>query len=148
MSKDSFNDVAMGILCGGKSSRLGKEKYLLPFHGASLLEFMVSKYQNSGIPMFYVLHQGQKKLPLKIPAYYDLINHRSSLIGIYSALKNSEYPYNLFIACDMPFVPLQLLMEMILERKDYDVIVPGTSWGFQPTCALYHKNCLHNMSKA
>ncbi|MFC1851171.1 molybdenum cofactor guanylyltransferase [candidate division CSSED10-310 bacterium] len=140
------DDIALGLLCGGASSRMGRDKCLIPLGEKRLIDYNIERYKALNIPLFLVIHPGQDYSLDGVTVYYDLEPERCSLVGVYSALKQSPAEYNILLAGDMPFIPLPLLKTMMKYHPQYDVVVPKTATGYQPLCAIYHKNCLKPIS--
>lgn len=141
---------AIWILCGGRSSRMGQEKCLLPFGKGSLLEYQIEKLSVLSIPLQVVLHHGQdyKNCHLShCQVYYDLHAERSSLGGLYSALSQSSFEHNIVIGGDMPFIPPPLINYLFEQADGHEIVVPLTSDGYQPLCSYYHKNCVSHIQK-
>ena len=74
-----------------------------------------------------------------------------ALGGIQSAIEHSHQEHCLVVACDMPFLNVDLLRRMADESRDYDVLVPlipgqsrqrGDGLVFQTLHAIYGKRCL------
>lgn len=64
----------------------------------------------------------------------------NSLAGIHAGLFYSSNPYAFFTACDMPFMQKKLIETLICAVKpQIDVVIPETSAGVEPLCAIYSK---------
>ena len=74
----------------------------------------------------------------------DIFPVRSSLTGIHAGLFYMKNPFGFFSACDTPFLSKDLI-EILLENidKKNDIIMPETSAGMEPLCAIYSKRCLN-----
>jgi molybdopterin-guanine dinucleotide biosynthesis protein A len=73
----------------------------------------------------------------------DIYPEKGSIGGIYSGLKASRWQKNLVVACDMPFLNLDLLSYMLEISAGYDVVVPKIdNVIFEPLHAVYSKNCI------
>jgi molybdopterin-guanine dinucleotide biosynthesis protein A len=73
----------------------------------------------------------------------DAVRDCGSLGGIYTALVAGEGPV-LVLAWDMPFVPVELLEEIIRCSGGYDAFVPenqGGRDGIEPLCGVYTQAC-------
>ena len=79
------------------------------------------------------------------PLISDFIPGRGPLGGIYSGLRATRTEFNMFLACDLPFVSARLL-RFVIERAvvgEADVTVPESRDGeYQPLCAVYRKRAL------
>jgi molybdopterin-guanine dinucleotide biosynthesis protein A len=144
-------DVNSIVLAGGKSVRLGRNKLLEKVGTQNLLERVITrlKYFNNQI---YVVVAESSILPdLKkyssVKVIKDIIPGKGSLGGLYSGLTESDSPYNLAVACDMPFLNLKLFKHMIGLAEDYDAVIPLINDKAEPLHAVYSRNCLPAMRK-
>jgi molybdopterin-guanine dinucleotide biosynthesis protein A len=46
------------------------------------------------------------------------------------------------LACDMPFVGLELIKYLKDLTKEFDVVIPKSERGLEPLHAFYSKNCI------
>ena len=72
----------------------------------------------------------------------DILPDKGALGGIYSGLVASETHYNFVLACDMPFISLDLIEYMRKNAEGYDVVIPKLNNYFQPLHAIYSKDCI------
>ena len=135
------------ILAGGDSSRLGYPKYLLEFNGVTLIEILIRRLgslfdQITAVTDREELFDG---LPVKLTG--DLLTgyEKSPLRGIHAGLSVSGLPFQFVVACDMPFINLDLIRYMANFASQYDAVVPFTDNCFQPLHAFYHRSSLGSM---
>jgi molybdenum cofactor guanylyltransferase len=140
-------DVSCIILAGGKSTRLGRNKVVERIGNQSLLERVVSSLSSLNSEIIIVSAK-ESSLPQltnypRVKIVEDIYPGKGSLGGIYSGLVSSLSFYNLVVACDMPFLNLDLLRYMLGIAGNYDVVVPRVSQDiFEPLHAIYSKNCV------
>jgi len=73
----------------------------------------------------------------------DLYPVRSSLVGIHAGLFYASHPHAFVAACDIPFLKKELVEILLGELEPrWDIILPVTSDGHQPLCAVYSKRCI------
>ncbi len=73
----------------------------------------------------------------------DLFPIRSSLTGIHAGLFYATNPYAFISACDTPFLKREMVETIIGKiEAQIDIVMPETSAGFEPLCAVYSKRCL------
>ena len=65
--------------------------------------------------------------------------------GIFSGLSAASSKWGLVVACDMPFLNLELMRQMLDRRQGFDAVVPVLDGRPEPTHALYSKACLSHM---
>jgi len=142
--------VAAFILAGGVSSRMGREKGLLEFGGepvivrtARLLEPLVTEVTVVGLPERY------DALGLRAIADQNLGGRegkdavRAPLVGIATALKATKAPWNLILACDLPYLTAEWLDWLLARAVDSgaQIVMPRTSRGLEPLAAVYRREC-------
>ena len=141
------------VLAGGRSSRLGREKYLEVIAGKSLIERAIDNLSALSREILIVISQKQARatessfIYPKAKSVVDLYPGKSSLGGIYTGLVHSSSLHNLVVACDMPFLNIDLLRYMIGLSSSFDVVIPRTGDQMEPLHAIYSKNCMVLMEK-
>ena len=129
------------VLAGGKSSRMGRDKALLEIDGEPLIA-RAMRLVNSVLGEAVVIASapGYEALGLKIVT--DDFPGYGPLGGIATALHVSTKPWNLVIACDLPYLTepwLEYLVQRALKSLA-DAVVPMNVLGPEPLSAMYHKN--------
>ncbi len=131
------------ILAGGLSRRLGyRNKALLKIGCKSAIEHIIAALSEVTEDILLIANSPGEYEHLGLPMFGDILPGSGSLGGIYTGLKVSKTHHNLIVSCDIPFIKPRLLTFLIDQAKDYDVAIPVTPDGFQPTCAIYSKNCI------
>ena len=129
------------ILIGGKSSRMGEDKFSLKLNQKTFLQIAGETLENAGIKQISVAASKQSRFECKFPIVTDLYQNRGALSGIHAALVNSTAEYIVVLACDLPFVSfdlIKMLRELAEKDSQFEAIVPLQSDGKkQPLCAVY-----------
>ena len=136
------------VLAGGRSLRLGRSKCLETINGTSLIERVIERLKSVSSRILIVTSQEQLDLPTTCEAevVQDLYPGKGPLGGIYTGLLASESSHTLVVACDMPFLNIELLCYMIELSPGFDAVVPRLGEGkVEPLHAIYTKGCLDNM---
>ena len=138
------------VLAGGRSSRMGSDKALLPFKGATLVQHVAAQvYQSVGNVI--LVGDPERYSYLSYPVIADIYPARGPLSGIHAALAASPAEWNLIVACDMPEVTAAFLTR-ILERAEageaHAVIPAGPSGLPEPLCAAYSRRALDVITHA
>ena len=126
------------VLTGGRSSRMGCDKALLPFGGGALVGSVARAVKLAagsavlvGNPRLY-RHLGYAAIP-------DLYPGAGPLGAILTALDHTSADWNLVAACDMPELSAEFL-RLLVNGADGDAVVPiGPSGRPEPLCAVYHR---------
>jgi len=136
------------ILAGGRNLRLGRNKALETIGGKSLMERVVERVKLVSTQTLIVTSPGQLALPVtgELEVLVDLYPGKGPLGGIYTGLLASPSSHSIVVACDMPFLNIELLRYMIELSPDFDAVVPRLGEGrVEPLHAIYSKGCLDNM---
>lgn len=72
----------------------------------------------------------------------DIYPNQGPLSGIHAGLSASNTSLNLVVACDMPFLQLNLLRYMLQISSGLDAVVPCICGLVEPLHAIYNKSCL------
>ena len=138
-----IRDVACVILSGGKSSRMGKDKALLPFGGFdTLTQFQVDKLKKEFAEV-YISCKSRDKFNFEANFIEDDSSFEDSapFIGILSALKELEHEWIFVLSVDTPFFEISHIRSLYtLIDDDTSAIVSRSSDGNQPLCAMYKKD--------
>lgn len=132
------------ILCGGKSSRMGRDKALIRINNRPIVKIVYDSLKVIFNEVALSVKKGTddyKALGYRL--IEDNLPGTSPLVGIYSALQELEGGHIFVIACDMPLIDIGFIAAMQEEISDgYDVIVPVTADGIEPLYGFYSKNCI------
>jgi len=130
------------VLAGGHSSRLSMDKSFVNVNGQPLIERIVAKLARLSDDVIIVTNSPEKYDHLEVGLVGDIYPGKGSLGGIYSGLRATANAYSLVVACDMPFLDLNLLRYMILLARGHDVVIPRVGGLPEPLHAIYSKSCL------
>jgi molybdenum cofactor guanylyltransferase len=137
------------ILAGGKSSRMGKNKALLPIEGVSNIERIKNSLTEIFDDILIVANDVDAYQFLNLPVVSDKVKDKGPLAGIQAGLLAAKHETNLFIACDMPFISPQIAKQLLKYSEGYDAAVPVIDGKQHPLFAVYKKcvlptidNCL------
>jgi molybdenum cofactor guanylyltransferase len=139
-------DVSCIVLAGGKSTRLGRNKIFETIGHRSLLERVIFCLTSLQCEITVVI-ASESSLPQltnhpELKFVKDICPGKGTLGGIFTGLADSSTKYNLVVACDMPFLNLNLLRYIISLSEGYDVVIPQTKNILEPLHAVYSRNCL------
>ena len=137
------------ILAGGLNTRLlGKDKALIKFGDKHLLDYIYNCFISLFDEIILVTNHPQKYLKWDLDIVTDIFPMRSSLSGIHGGLFYSTRPHIFITACDMPFIKKELIVAILKKIDDrMDAIIPETSSGLEPLCAVYAKKSLNAIEK-
>jgi len=133
------------ILAGGKSSRLGRSKFLETIGGKSLIQWVVDRLAVFSTEIIIATARGEAipcSSAVEIKTVADIYPGKGPLAGIYSGLMASSSSLAIVVGCDTPFLSVGLLEYMTQICSIFDVVVPRIKNKVEPLCAVYSKNCL------
>lgn len=130
------------ILAGGKSSRMGRDKSLLPFGGKTMLEHMTQLTQGIFEETIVVVNHRAKTEGLdlsKAKVYEDLFKNGGPLAGIYTGLSYSKHSASCVFTCDMPFIDEVFIRNLLgFWRADMEALCFEDKQGrLQPFPGIY-----------
>lgn len=132
------------LLAGGRSRRMGRDKALLNLAGQPLVACMLDKLAHLGLPT--TICGNRPDLAHLAPVLPDAAlpgdESPGPLAGVLAALQASSSELNLFLAVDMPGIPVNFLEWMInrANRTQSLATIPFVTARPQPLCAVYHRD--------
>jgi molybdopterin-guanine dinucleotide biosynthesis protein A len=137
------------VLVGGQSSRMGRDKALLPYQGRTLAEHIASIVLEAAGSVTLIGSPGRYG-GLGFPVYDDDYPDRGPIGGVATALRVSGAEWNLVVACDMPAVTAGLLRALLDRARDPAgcVAATGPDGEPEPLCAVYHARSLPVIERA
>lgn len=152
-------EISGFILAGGRSSRLGRDKALLPWppnasaegNSQTLLQHSIDRLQC--ICASVSVCANRDDLPFAGTIIPDALPGSGPLGGIVAALEHSTTEWNLMLAVDLPFLPVQVMYALVATARAEDragaladpsrspvaCVVPYVDGLPQPLCGLYHR---------
>ena len=134
------NNASAVILAGGKSSRMGRPKALLPFDNEPLIVHIVRALKSMFAEAVVVAAPDQELPPLPATVVRDDVPYQGPVGGIYYGLKAAEGEFCFVTSCDVAFTNLALISYFISHISNYDVVVPYWQERFQPLHAVYRRS--------
>jgi molybdopterin-guanine dinucleotide biosynthesis protein A len=129
------------LFAGGKSSRMGKDKTLLPFAGFnSMSEFQYQKLEKLFSKVY--ISTKENKFDFKANLILDKYSDSSPLVGIVSVFESIEENEVFILSADAPFVSADVIQTLIDNKEGYDAIIAKTASGRQPLCGIYKRSVL------
>ncbi len=135
-------DASALILAGGKSSRMGRPKALLPFAGKPLIVHTVRHLATRFADIVVVAAPGQDLPQLPVTLVHDALAYQGPVGGIYYGLQAARRAVCFVSSCDAPFLNLELVARLIALSDGYDVVVPVWQDRLQPLHAVYRRSVI------
>lgn len=142
------------VLAGGKSSRMGSDKALLPIDGVPMLRLVCDRALTI-CDRVYVVTPWQER-------YQDLLPNcqfirevqpqgedSAPILGFAQGLAQVDTDWVLLLACDLPCLQAQVLLEWAKQLNNSTAIalLPRYATLWQPLCGFYRRDCLSKLKE-
>lgn len=133
------------VLAGGKSTRMGKDKGLIPYHGLPQRDYLYHLLGRVCDSTFVSIRPDQKDEIDDMEVIVDKDEYKGPYNGLLSAHKEHPEVAWLVLACDLPLLDLISLQELIAAR---DPNLMATSFAQkenplpEPLCAIWEPQAL------
>jgi molybdopterin-guanine dinucleotide biosynthesis protein A len=128
-------------VAGGESLRMGRDKALLPWGDADLLDHALARLRAVAGDVRILCGAERRYLERGLPVEPDLVLGVGPLGGVLTGLTAARGRPGLFLAIDLPQVPVALLARLVERGAGWDAVVPVTPRGPEPLCAVYGPRC-------
>jgi molybdenum cofactor guanylyltransferase len=139
------------VLCGGKSTRMGTSKALLPFGSETMLQRVVRVLGGVVSPMVVVAAVDQElpALPHDVIVTRDENEGRGPLEGLRAGLK--ALPANVNAAyvtsCDVPLLVPGFVQQILDLAEGFDIAVMEIDGFAHPLSAVYRRSTLPHVER-
>ena len=137
------------LFAGGKSSRMGEDKALMPFQNYSTLsEFQYHKLQQWFDEVYLCAKIDKFPFPAKV--IQDTYQESSPLVGLISVFKTLECEAAFILSVDAPLVDENVVKklwdayqeDLKVEKSKSHAIIAQSPSGVQPLCGIYKRSIL------
>jgi len=130
------------IFAGGKSSRMKRDKALLPFGGYNTL----AEYQYRRLSQIFnnvYISAKSNKFDFRANIVVDSSKIYSPLIGIISVFETLKVDEVFIISVDIPFISFDIIQDIYRNNScEYDIVVAKSKNGIEPLCGIYKRDIL------
>jgi molybdopterin-guanine dinucleotide biosynthesis protein A len=134
------------VLSGGKSTRMGEDKGLIPYHGIPQRDHLYQLLNQVCDTTYLSVREDQKEeIAAEVNTIVDKNEYRGPYNGLLSAHKTFPDVAWLVLACDLPLIDRESLKDLINAR---DVTKMATAFADaenplpEPLCALWEPKAL------
>ena len=163
MTTERPAEISGFVLAGGRSRRLGQDKALLPWKGEgnsrTLLEHAIARLRR--VCDTVSICADRNDLHPAETVISDALPGSGPLGGIVAALEQTTTEWNIFLAVDLPFLPVKVFEALVAQvaKKKIAVahpssleqiacILPQVAGMEQPLCGLYHRGLAPGLRQA
>ncbi|MEH2290061.1 molybdenum cofactor guanylyltransferase [Nostoc sp.] len=142
------------VLAGGKSSRMGHDKALIPIQGVPLLQRVYGIAQSCADTVYVVTPWPERYQDLLLPGCQFIeevpLSGKSlahgPLVGFAQGLAKVKTDWVLLLACDLPRLRVEVLQDWAnkLDSVEDNAIAALACHpkGWEPLCGFYRRSCL------
>lgn len=130
------------VVAGGRSARMGRDKALLPWGTTTLLDHAIGRLRALVRDVRVLSGTEARYAERGVPVLTDAATGGGPLAGVLAGLEAAAGVPALFLAVDLPFVPVPLLARLLDGLGEADAVVPVTADGPHPLCAAYAATCV------
>jgi len=134
------------VLCGGKSTRMGTSKALLPFGSETMLQRVVRILSGVVAPIVVVaaVNQELPELPADVIVTRDENEGRGPLEALRAGLKAlpADVDAAYVTSCDVPLLVPGFVSQMLDHAGGYDIAVMEIDGFTHPLSAVYRRSTL------
>jgi molybdenum cofactor guanylyltransferase len=129
------------VVAGGQSQRMGSDKALLRWDAGTLLDHAIARLRPLCDQVFVLSGAERRYAHAGLEVLLDAWPAAGPLGGILAGLERLDERPGIFLAVDVPAVPIALLARMLELLAGYDAVVPLHAHGAEPLVAVYAQRC-------
>ena len=134
------------IQAGGRSVRMGgRPKALMELGGRRIIDRVADVVRAVADDVLIVTNTPELYASLGVPMVPDAYPDHGSLGGIYSGLRAARGDVAFTVACDMPFLMVEVARLVTSRAAEADVVAPRVGPQWETLHACYAKACLEPM---
>jgi len=134
-------NIPLIIFAGGKSSRMGQDKALLPFgEHKTLSEFQYERLSKLFKKVY--ISAKENKFDFDVNVIEDRHKESSPLVGIISVFETLKVDTIFILSVDAPFVNREVIDKLIHSNNRFDAVIAKSKSGIQPLCGVYKRSVL------
>ncbi|HLF37750.1 MAG TPA: molybdenum cofactor guanylyltransferase, partial [Anaerolineales bacterium] len=140
--------ITLAVQAGGRSSRMGRDKALLPLGGIPLIEHVLRRTAGLAEEVLITTNRPADLVYLGVRLVADREPGAGALPGLLTALEAAHGETVLLLACDLPFVCRPLLEHLLSLAHEAQVVVPQWKDNLEPLHAVYSNSCANAVRAA
>ena len=137
------------LFAGGKSSRMGQDKSLLPFGEYTSLSAFQYNRLTKLFNNVYISTKTREKFDFEAQFILDAENTDfAPTVGFVSAFENLGCERFFALSVDTPFVDVDIIETLLrCDEPHHDAVIAKTASGTHPLCGIYHRSLLEKFQQ-
>jgi len=137
------------VLAGGDSRRMGRSKAWLEVGDTYLLRYVASRLAPEFTDvMVSFAEPEQLEQPVPYRVVFDRKPSAGPLAGIEAGLSAAREEVMFVVACDMPYVTVDLAQAAVAAVRGCDAAIPRVDGRPEPVCGAYRRSALPAIAAA
>jgi molybdopterin-guanine dinucleotide biosynthesis protein A len=121
---------------------MGRDKALLPWRETDLLGHALARLREVSDDVRILCGPERRYADRGVPVVLDRVADAGPIAGLLAGLESASGEPVMLLAVDLPLVPIRLLGQLASLAPGFDAVVPVSSRGEEPLCAVYGPGCL------
>jgi len=137
---NSQNNRVAVIFAGGKSSRMGEDKSLMPFGNYNT----IAEYQYKKLSKIFdkvYISTKEDKFDFEVNLIYDKYPDSSPLVALISIFETIKEDKCFILGVDIPFID-EVIINNMLNKVDDNILIAESPNGIEPLCGVYNRSIL------
>jgi molybdopterin-guanine dinucleotide biosynthesis protein A len=131
------------VLAGGESRRMGRPKAWLEVGDTYLLRYVAARLAPAfSDVMVSFAEPEQLEQPVPYRVVFDRKPSAGPLAGLEAGLAAAREEVMFAVACDMPYVTLEVARAAVVAARSCDAAIPRIDGRPEPVCAAYRRTAL------
>lgn len=142
-------DLPCILFAGGKSSRMGQDKALLPFgEYSSLTQFQYSRLSKLFTHIF-ISTKTSDKFDFAANFILDPVDAdfapTAGFVGVFEQIQSDRI---FALSVDSPFIDKETISKLLeADKPDFDAVISRTPCGTHPMVGVYHRSLIDKFSR-
>lgn len=137
-------NIDIFITAGGKSSRMGQDKGLMPLMGKPMICHLTDTLDQNNLSYSVIAHD-PKYEELGFRVYKDILPEKGPMGALLTAFYFSRKDYVLLLGCDTPFLPGEVVRRLMFSAKPGRISISCFRKNIQPLMAVYPVSLLDDL---
>jgi len=138
------------LFAGGKSSRMGEDKALLPFGDSPTLTYYQHSRLSKIFKTVYISCKEKSKFSLQANYIEDIKTSDcfAPTLGFVSTFEQIQEDSFFALSVDSPFVGEDIIIKLLeMDAPSFDATIAKSPQGVQPLCGIYHRSLTPSFEK-
>ncbi len=129
-------EIAIFVLAGGRSSRMGRDKGTVLLKGKPMITHVLGTLRELKLPISIIANDPSYE-HFGYPVYQDVVKEKGPMGGLLTAFENTTADVVFLVSCDMPFVTKNAAEKLLKAVDEEEIVAALAGERIHPLFALY-----------